>query len=221
MFAYIKGRVAQKEMASHGAHRLVLECHGFGMEMQVSQQTFSVLPEIDEEAQIYTIFVVKETEAILFGFAEAQEKELFLLLTSVSGIGPKHALALLSTFKPEQLCEAIIHENGGVISQAPGVGAKVAGRIILELKTKIEGWQEKSLLAKRYAQGGGAQHYSAIDEEARTILAGLGYSPSEIMHTLAVIKKQHEGKDLSHDVEGLVKESLKALGAGSVAHKLS
>ena len=105
MFAYIKGIIAEKEMAGHGAHRLVLECQGFGMEMQVSQHTFSVLPEIGEEAQIYTNFIIKETEAVLFGFAEAEEKELFMLLTSVTGIGPKLALALLSTFKPEQLCE--------------------------------------------------------------------------------------------------------------------
>jgi Holliday junction DNA helicase RuvA len=144
MFAYIKGIIAEKELSSHGAHRMVLECQGFGMEMQVSQQTFLALPEIGEEAQIYTVFVIKESEAILFGFANVQEKELFMLLTSVSGIGPKLALGLLGTFKPEQLCQAILQEEEKVITQAPGVGAKVAGRIVLELKTKIEAWQEKT-----------------------------------------------------------------------------
>ncbi len=220
MFAYIKGIIAEKEMARHGAHRLVLECHGFGMEMQVSQQTFSVLPEIGEEAQIYTIFVIKESEAILFGFAQAEEKELFVLLTAVSGIGPKLALALLSTFKPEQLCAAIIQEDSRLISQAPGVGAKVAGRIILELKTKIETWQEKNLIASVHIQRIGSPHELAIDEEVRTVLAGLGYSYAEIMHTLTAIKKQHHATNLAQDVEGLVKESLKILGAGNVAHKL-
>jgi holliday junction DNA helicase RuvA len=218
MFAYIKGVVTEKELTGHG-HRLVLESQGFGMEIQVSQQTFSSLPEVGEEAQIYTIFVIKESEAILYGFAGRQEKDLFLLLTSVSGIGPKLALALLSTFKPEQLCEAIIQKNDRMISQAPGVGAKVAGRIILELKTKIEGWQEKNLIDS-YVQPGVSQHYSAVDEEVRTILAGLGYSPSEILHTLTAIKKQHESKGINQDVEGLVKESLKVLGADSVVHKL-
>ena len=99
------------------------------------------------------------------------------------------------------------------------MGAKVAARIILELKTKIENWQEKSLLGKRHAQGIDTQH-SSVDEEVRTILVALGYSHGEIMQTLTAIKKQPDGKTIGLDVESFVKESLKALGAGSVAHKL-
>jgi len=213
MFAYIKGVITEKESAGHG-HTVVLESQGFGMDMQVSQQTFSVLPEIGEDAQIYTIFVVKESEVILYGFADRDEKELFLLLTSVTGIGPKLALALLSTFRPDQLCEAIVQKDDRMISQAPGVGAKVAGRIILELKTKIETWQQKHFIESQTQL---SNSHSEVDEEVKSILTGLGYSLSEILHTLAAVKKQHE--DMSQDVEGLIKESLKALGAGSVAHK--
>jgi Holliday junction DNA helicase RuvA len=96
------------------------------------------LPEIGEMAHVHTVFFVKETEFLLFGFASLQEKELFALLTSVSGIGPKLALALLGTFTPQQLSGAILENDDKLITQAPGVGAKVDQRIILELKTKVE-----------------------------------------------------------------------------------
>ncbi len=214
MFSYIKGILQEKETITNVAHRLVLECHGFGLEMQVSHQTLINLPEPGEEVQIYTVFVIKETEYLLFGFATLEEKELFLILTSVSGVGPKLALGLLGTFSPEQLSEAIIEENDRVITQAPGVGAKVAGRIVLELKTKIENWQQKNLIGKQNAQRLNPAHESAADEEVRIILAGLGYSHNEIMQALLTIKKRSG----ENDVEGLVKESLKLLGSGSIVH---
>lgn len=214
MFAYIKGIIKEKEILSSTAYRLILECHGFGLEMQISHQTYIILPDPGEEAQIHTVFVIKETEYLLFGFATAEEKELFLILTSVSGVGPKLALGLLGTFSPEQLSGAIIEEDERLITQAPGVGAKVAGRIILELKTKIENWQQKNMIGKQYSQGSNSKQESAVDEEVRTILGGLGYSPSEIMQAISAIKKRGTG----HDVESLVKESLKLLGSSSLTH---
>lgn len=219
MFAYIKGVLQEKMAQGNAGYQLVLDSHGFGLQLQVSQQTFAELPEIGEEAQIYTVFVIKESECILFGFASQEEKELFLLLTSVSGIGPKLALGLLGTFNPKQLCEAIVQENDKLITQAPGVGAKVAGRIILELKTKIEDWREKHVSDGEYVTSDRSDRNSGIDEEVRLILAGLGYSHSEITQTLAAVKKHPQAGSLSHDVEGLVRESLKLLGATTAAHE--
>lgn len=136
-----------------------------------------------------------------------------MLLTSVSGIGPKLALGLLGTLTATQLSEAILEENEKLITEAPGVGAKVARRIILELKTKIEDWQNKNAVEIKYAGNSFAKQESAVDEEARTVLASLGYSHSEISHALSTIRKQSK----ETDIEGLVKESLKLLGAGSMA----
>jgi holliday junction DNA helicase RuvA len=217
LFAYLKGLIAEKQLAAHGSYKVILDCQGFGMDMQVSQQTFSVLPAAGEEAQIYTIFFIKESEAVLFGFAQTEEKELFLLLTSVSGIGPKIALALLSTFKSDQLCQAIVHQDTRLISQAPGVGAKVAGRLVLELKSKVEDWQEKNLAQIHVAE---PNISSGIDDEVRSILAGLGYSHGEIMNAIFTVKKEQQNQNIVQDAEVLVKDCLKILGASNVAHKL-
>jgi len=212
MFAYIKGIVQEKEAINSIVHRLVLESHDFGLEIQISQHTSANLPEPGAQAQIYTVFTIKETECLLFGFATKEEKDLFFLLTSVSGIGPKLALALLGTLAPQQLAEAIVEENASLIAQAPGVGAKVAQRIILELKTKIETWQHENILESNYT-GSVAKQSSLVDEEARAVLASLGYSPSEINHALSLIRKESQ----TNDTEGLVRESLKLLGAGNIS----
>ncbi len=213
MFAYIKGIIQEKDAINSVVNRLVLECHGFGMEIQISQHTATELPEIGEEAQIYTVFTIKETECLLFGFIAQKEKELFLLLTSVSGIGPKLALGLLGTLTPTQLSDAILEEDDKLITQAPGVGAKVARRIILELKNKIEDWQHKNAVEMKYPGSSSKKEGSKIDDEARAVLGSLGYSPSEINHALSTIKKQTN----ENDIEGLVRESLKLLGSGNIA----
>jgi len=214
MFAYIKGTIQEKEALSAAAYRTIIECHGFGLEIQVSHNTLLQLPDIGEEIQIYTVFFVKETEFLLFGFATVEEKELFLLLTSVSGIGPKSALALLGTLNPEQLSNAILEEDDRLITQAPGIGSKVAQRIILELKSKIENWQHKNFTQR---QPNVLKQNSIILDEARNILGGLGYSPSEINQALSSIKKEN----VDDDVEKLVRESLRLLGAGNISSTIN
>ncbi len=213
MFAYIKGIIQEKDAMSGVLTRLVLDCHGFGMDIQISQHTAAMLPEIGQEAQIYTVFTIKETECLIFGFASPDEKELFILLTSVSGIGPKLALGLLGTLSSNQLSEAILEENDKLITQAPGVGAKVARRIILELKNKIEDWQNKNAVEMKYSISPAAKKEFTIDNEARGVLESLGYSPSEINHALSTIKKQN--KEI--DTESLVRESLRLLGSSNMA----
>jgi holliday junction DNA helicase RuvA len=216
MFAYIKGIIQEKEALSTVVHRAIIECHGFGLEIQISQNTLLQLPEIGEQTQVHTVFFVKETEFLLFGFAALEEKELFLLLTSVSGIGPKLALALLGTLTPVQLSEAILEQDESLITQAPGVGAKVAKRIILELKTKVENWHHKNL-AQQNSYAGSQKQTSIVVEEARSILTGLGYSPNEITSTLTTLKRE----DTHNDVELLVRESLKLLGAGKISPSIN
>jgi Holliday junction DNA helicase RuvA len=213
MFAYIKGIVQEKEAMNNVVHRLILDSHSFGLEIQISQHTSAMLPEAGAQAQVYTVFTIKETECLLFGFATQEEKDLFLLLTSVSGIGPKLALGLLGTLTPKQLAETIVQEDASLIAQAPGIGAKVAQRIILELKTKMENWQHENMLEINYQDNTGAKQGSIIDEEARTVLASLGYSLSEINHALSSIRKETP----TNDIEGLVRESLKLLGAGNIS----
>ena len=211
MFAYLKGILQAKEALNTVIYRAIIEIGGFGLELQISQNTAVQLPSVGEETLVQTVFSVKETEFLLFGFATVKEKELFLLLTAVSGIGPKLALAVLGTLTPEQLSEAILEDNDKLISQAPGVGAKVAQRIILELKTKIENWQHKNLIQANSIDNS-VKKTGIIVEEARNVLSNLGYSSYEINHAFSTLKNGQTDVDL----EGLIRDSLKILGTTSV-----
>ena len=207
MLAYLHGTIALKEMTTGQADRLVLDVGGVGFELTVSRRTLMLLGLPGDEATVHTALTIRETEWNLFGFATQDERQVFGLLQSVSGIGPKLALALVGTLGPQQLAEAILAGDQKMISQAPGVGTKVAQRIILELKAKIEDWTKQRGLTAEAPAG-----WSTIAEEVRNILEGLGYTGTEVNMAL---KKAREEK-LDEDVESLVRYSLKVLGAASI-----
>jgi Holliday junction DNA helicase RuvA len=148
---------------------------------------------------------IRENDWTLFGFASLAEREMFALLQSVTGIGPRLALALVGTFPPMDLAQAILAEDHKLISQAPGVGTKVAQRIILELKAKIEEWRA----AHGAQQPTLSTNKTGTFEEVRMILEGLGYTTVEIGMAL----KKAEEDELDQDVELLVRHSLKTLGS--------
>ncbi len=207
MLAYLHGTIQQKEMTTGQADRLVLDVGGVGFELTVSRRTTMLLGQVGDEATVHTALTIKETEWNIFGFATQEERQVFGLLQSVSGIGPKLALALVGTLGPKQLAEAILAGDQKMISQAPGVGSKVAQRIILELKTKIEDWTRQRGLSTEAPAS-----WNSVSEEVRNILEGLGYTGTEINLAL---KKAREEK-LDDDVESLVRFSLKVLGAASL-----
>lgn len=208
MLAYLHGTIALKEMTTGQADRLVMDVGGVGFELTVSRRTLMMLGLPGDEATVHTALIIRETEWNLFGFATQDERVIFGLLQSVSGIGPKLALALVGTLGPQQLAEAILAGDQKMISQAPGVGAKVAQRIILELKAKIEDWTRQRGLTVDTPQG-----WNTAAEEVRNILEGLGYTGTEINMAL---KKAREEK-LDEDVESLVRYSLKVGGAASIS----
>ncbi len=207
MLAYMRGVIASKEMTGAAADRLVLEVAGIGFELSVSHRTLLTAGQVGDEVTLYTSLAIRENDWTIFGFAAADEREMFNLVQSVTGVGPRLALGLVGTLPPEALAEAILSEDQRLISQAPGVGPKVAQRLILELKAKIEDWKQKRGLT--FPAQGGAR--SAAFEEVRSILAGLGYTGTEINLAL---KKAEEDR-LEEDVEQLVRHSLKVLGAVS------
>ncbi len=208
MLAYLHGTIALKEMTTGQADRLILDVGGVGFELTISRRTLMLLGLPGDEATVHTALTIRETEWNLFGFATQDERQVFGLLQSVSGIGPKLALALVGTLGPQQLAEAILAGDQKMISQAPGVGAKVAQRIILELKAKIEDWTRQRGLTTEAPAG-----WSTVAEEVRNILEGLGYTGTEVNLAL---KKAREEK-LDEDVESLVRYSLKVLGAASIS----
>lgn len=200
MFYYLNGTVA------HIAPNLaVLDCGGVGYACKTTNQTIASLRK-GEKAKLYTALTVQESGIDLFGFSSEEEKNLFLLLTSVSGVGAKVALSILSTGAPSQLALAIITEDTKALIAAPGVGKKLAQRIVLELKDKLAKSQSELVSA---SVSGPAGTGTVIPEdklsEAAAALQVLGYNLGEVNSAL-------RGLDTSSlPVEEVIKQALKRL----------
>ena len=132
MYAYIKGELAEKNIDS-----IVVEAAGVGYLIYIPTQYFDMLPDEGEDVKIYTYLCVREDAMILYGFLSKDDLEIFKMLITVSGIGPKGGLAILSTLPADDLRFAILSGDSKAISKAPGIGAKTAQRVILDLKDKL------------------------------------------------------------------------------------
>ena len=132
MFAHIEGIVSDKARDT-----LVLDAGGVGFELTVSASTLSAAPAMGEVMKCYTVLSVREDGMELFGFATREEKQMFLQLKGVTGIGPKSALQILSALPPRDLAVALATGDAAALARAPGVGKKLAQRLILELKDKV------------------------------------------------------------------------------------
>lgn len=132
MFAFLEGTVAYKQDGY-----VILSVNGVGYELFMSNYSVSALPPINEIARVYTYFQVKEDGVALFGFSNMEEKELFLKLISVSGVGPKMAIGILSNISMQDLAKAIALNDVKILSTIKGVGKKTAERIAIELKDKV------------------------------------------------------------------------------------
>ena len=133
MFAYIKGRLDSKKTDS-----VTVEAGGVGYRVFTSLSTLSRLPAIDSEVKLYTYFIVREDAHTLYGFCSREELGMFETLLSVSGVGPKASLALLSAVSPSQFGLAVLNEDYRLLTRAQGVGAKLAQKIIFELRDKMK-----------------------------------------------------------------------------------
>ncbi len=204
VIAFLRGTLQSREISGGPADRLVIDVGGVGFEALVARTTSAQVGQPGDEVTIHTSLSIRENEWQLFGFASSEEKEMFSLVQSVSGVGPKMALSLVGTLGPERIAESIAADDHKSLSQAPGVGPKVAQRMILELKTKTQEW-----FAKRGTSSAPAAKSIARDE-ARQILEELGYTLTEINHAF----KRLGDDSSSDDVEMIVRHSLKALAAG-------
>lgn len=152
---------------------VVVECAGVGYRLQVSAQTLKGVPRMGEEALLHTHLVTRDDGMLLFGFATERERELFLLLTGVQGVGPKVALAVLSGGTPEELLSAIAAGDAARFQAVPGIGKRTAERVIVELREKVAG----------AAAGDGGEIVITRTEDALSLarqgLVGLGFSPQE------------------------------------------
>jgi len=196
MFYYINGTVSVIE-----ENLAVLDCGGVGYACHTTAYTLSQL-QIGKQQKLYTYCNIKEDAFDIFGFSTKEEHDCFNQLLSVSGVGPKAALSILSSVTPSQMTLAIVTGDEKTLTMAPGVGKKMAQRIILELKDKM-GAQVSS------ADTGTAAFIPHIAgnkmSEATAALASLGYSSGEISHALKNIDIEH----LS--LEEIVRSALRAM----------
>jgi Holliday junction DNA helicase RuvA len=131
MIAQLQGKLIEKN-----ATNLVIDCHGVGYDVKISLNTYSTIGS-DEFTKVYTQFIVREDAQLLYGFATKEEREMFNLLISVSGIGPNTAMIMLSSLVPTEIAHAIQVEDVRTIQSIKGIGAKTAQRVIIDLKDKV------------------------------------------------------------------------------------
>lgn len=201
MYAYIKGILAEITEDA-----IIVENQGIGYEIGVPGQVFDYLPSVGEEVKIYTYHYVREDAILLYGFLTKEDVRIFKMLIGVSGIGPKGALSILSVLSTDDLRFAILGDDAKAIAKAPGVGAKTAQRVIIELKDKLsleDAFEQK--LANQ-AQKAELNPAVGVKNEAILALTSLGYSQSEALKVL-------QGIEISPDdqVEYVLKMALKQM----------
>ena len=165
---------------SKSENKVILNCGGVGYSLTISSLTHSSLKAVGEEQTLNCVMTVREDDISLYGFSEENEKQMFLFLNSVSGIGAKSAIKMLSMMKYDRIFSAIVNNDSTLLSQAPGVGAKTAKKIILELKDKLN----KSELALLMGQSINSVISSKSSSnksslEAIMALVKLGYSNND------------------------------------------
>lgn len=180
MINYIRG-----ELAEICESYVVVDHDGMGYEVFVPQTVFGMLPAVGQEVKLFTYLQVKEDGMALFGFTRKEDLKVFKLLITVNGIGPKGALGILSAISTDELRFAILANDAKAISKAPGIGAKTASKLILELKDKfsLEDAFESSFAQNPSGQMSllDPQGMEGIKEEAVQALVALGYSASEAL----------------------------------------
>jgi Holliday junction DNA helicase RuvA len=194
LISSLEGRIAEK-----GAGSVVLDVGGVGYEVAVSVSTVANLPPVGRPARLFTRMQVREDAMLLFGFGSAEERSLFDLLITVNGIGPKVALAFLSALAPDALRRAVASGDVAALTVVPGVGKKVAQRVVLDLRDKL---------------GGDVVVLEGPLVDVREALLSLGLSPQEASEAIGSLRP-----DGDRPVEDLLRDALRHAGPGSRGSK--
>ena len=192
MIEYITGRVIRKKIDS-----IIVDVNGLGYKLYISLNTYDKLPDLNGDVSLDTYFSVSENSQDLYGFHDILEKDLFIMLISVSGIGPKTAISLLSAVKPDDFKNRLVAGEVKMLTDLPGIGPKTARRIIVELKDKFVSSDKEELPIED----------SGNNSDAYFALKSLGFKSNNINDVIRKIQK--DSLDIS--TEDLIKESLKKL----------
>ena len=186
MFHYFRGQLASVDTSS-----AVIDCGGVGYYLTVSLLTADALSgRIGSEVKLFSHLQVREDAMELFGFISREELETFRLLIGVSGVGPKMAIGILSAFTPENFAAAVIGEDAKSLAKAPGVGAKTAARIVLELKEKISGDAVSALPSVASGKAASPRMSGKLSEAAEA-LTSLGFHRADVNEVLRTLDTTH------------------------------
>lgn len=188
MIAFLEGEIAEKS-----ANRIVMSVHGIGYEVHVPTSVLAELPAVGRSIRLHTRMIVRDDGMTLYGFASQEQRALFDLLTGVTGVGPKVGIAFLSTLTPEALRRAIVDGDVGALSATPGVGKKLAQRVVVDLRDRLGG-------------DGGVLDGSGPLVDVREALVSLGLTPQEATEALTGIEPD------GREVEDLLREALQRVG---------
>jgi len=199
MIAFLSGKLRLREPG-----RLILATGGVGYEVFVPLSTYYRMPSVGADVELEIRQVVREDALLLYGFASSAEKQAFDLLMGIQHVGPKLALAILSVLAPKDLVAAISHEDVERIDAVPGVGGKVAERIVRELRDKIGGLNLTAAVRTDGASTNGHLAGGSMIDDAISALINLGYKPAEAKRAVDAVDALDEGEGL----ESLIRKSL-------------
>lgn len=205
MFDYIKGLFTYKTQSAKGAYATI-EAGGVGYSFEIMERDYANLPELNEELKIYSVLIHREDKMSLCGFLKREDRDIFNVLTSVSGVGSKMALVLLNTFEVVDLVGFVLDGDYKQLTKAKGVGPKLAQKIILELKDKLTSYQGSVNLSNSVSKSVSGNNQNI--EDAQMVLLSLGYSENEISSAMdRVLAKLSQ----TAPAEDILKESLRVL----------
>ena len=196
MIAFLRGRLLSKS-----PNRAVVECAGVGYDATISVATFTSLPPEGAEARLHIYTHVREDQIALFGFAEPQEKRLFEKLLTISGIGPKLAITVLSGIDTDRLVNAIRGGDHASLTRIPGIGKKTAERVVLELKDKLD----DMAVAPPSSSAG----YGPAGDDALSALVNLGYARPVAQKAIETAIAKDAAA--AHDFEALFRAAMAAI----------
>lgn len=200
MIDFIEGTIADK-----GHNEVIVNAGGVGFLLQCSMTTVSDAPAAGEKWHCYTILNVREDAMELYGFSTKQERDMFRRLCSVSGVGAKTALGVLSALSLKDLSVAIVTGDVTSLARAPGIGKKTAQRIAMELKDKIE--QADVSIPAGTTAGAGAQPAASAEKEAQAALQALGYTAAEAARAINLVR------DKATETDQLIMLALRQIGS--------
>ncbi|QBY05571.1 Holliday junction branch migration protein RuvA [Thalassotalea sp. HSM 43] len=207
MIGRLRGLLVDKQ-----APEILLECAGVGYEVTLPMTSFYHLPQLGQEAIIYTHFAVREDAQQLYGFANQTERKLFRLLIKVNGVGPKLALAILSNMSANQFVHCVNLDDVTTIVKIPGVGKKTAERLLIEMRDKLKDWgldietPVTDAISLDMMDGEVAiATVTTAKEDAITALVSLGYKPAQADKAVKAVYQQEMSS------EELIRDALKSM----------